>query len=82
VKLVVDPRVAAERIMTDPKREKERYPDLAATIAALAARKQSELARFRKYYGVDLNDLANYDLVIDTSARAPTEIERLIIAAL
>ncbi len=81
VKLVVDARIAAERIMNDPKREKEKYPDIDATIVALAARRNSEVLRFRKYYNVDLNDLANYDLVIDTSTRTPQEIEALIMAA-
>jgi cytidylate kinase len=82
VKLMVDARIAAERIMHDPKRERERYPDIETTIAQLAARRHSEVTRFKRYYGVDLNDLSNYDLVIDTSARAPQEIEALIIGAL
>ncbi len=82
VKLVVDARIAATRIMNDPKREKEKYPDLEATVTALAARRSSEVMRFKKYYDVDLEDLRNYDLVVDTSTKTPEEIEDLIMAAL
>ena len=70
--LKADPKVAAQRTWKDIcaqkrhtenqlKSEKEVYD-------AIVKRQQSEIERFKKYYGVDFLDSKNYDLVLDTTS--------------
>ncbi|HDS45188.1 MAG TPA: cytidylate kinase [Methanomicrobia archaeon] len=60
--------------------KRERIPYEAA-LAALKAREQSEHKRYEAYYGIDLNDLTIYDLVIDTSRWREYDIIALILQA-
>lgn len=45
------------------------------------ARERAELERFKAYYGINLNDLSIYDLVIDTSKFTLESVKRLIFSA-
>ena len=74
IKLEVNPVVAAERIIA-ANRDNEKYGDLDATIKGLKDRKTSERERFLKYYGVDIEDQDNYDLVIETTDVTPKAIQ-------
>jgi cytidylate kinase len=67
--------VRAQRVA---KREKISYE---AALAAMKAREQSEHKRYEAYYGIDLNDLAIYDLVIETSRWRENDIVTLILQA-
>lgn len=62
----VDLDVAAERVW-DNERKGERYDTFEDCKTALRKRRDSERARFKKTYNVDLIDPDNFDLVIDTS---------------
>jgi predicted cytidylate kinase len=42
-------------------------------------REKSEATRYKKYYGIDVNDTSIYDLIIDTGDKTPEEIIRLIL---
>lgn len=42
-------------------------------------REASEAARYRAYYGIDLFDLAVYDLVLDSTATAPDELVEAVL---
>jgi cytidylate kinase len=55
--------------------------DVAAALAANGRRETSEKTRYRTYYGIDLDDLSIYDLVIDSTSRSPEEIAESIVAA-
>jgi cytidylate kinase len=79
VYLKVDTYVAAERIMNDPKRNSEQYTDIEEAVTKIRARKASENARFLTKYGADCANLHNFDLVIDTTQRSPTEVNTLIL---
>ncbi|MES2155870.1 MAG: cytidylate kinase family protein [bacterium] len=46
------------------------------------AREQSEADRYRRYYGVDLKDMAYYDLVLDSTGLKPEELADRVQAAL
>ncbi len=74
VYLYLRPEIAAERILKDEKREKEKYPDYDTALKAIKSRRESELKRFQSLYGVELDDQANYDLVINTEAKSPKAI--------
>jgi predicted cytidylate kinase len=78
VYLLVDPHIAAQRIFND-KRASETYTNIEETRQKLLARRQSELERFRSYYGINYSELRNYDLVVETSDAAPSEIADIIM---
>ena len=80
VYLTVDPEIAAQRVFGDS-RTGEKYNNPNEAREQILARRQSELQRFREYYGIDYADLGNYDMVTDTSLSTPGEIARQIIAA-
>lgn len=55
--------------------------DAEAALAANEAREASESTRYRTYYGIDLADLAPYDLVLDSTSTPPADLIRTIVAA-
>ena len=67
--------VRAQRVA---KREKIAYE---TALAAMKARERSEHKRYEAYYGIDLNDLSIYDLVIDTARWRENDIVFLILQA-
>ena len=78
VYLSCDPETSAVRIMS-ANRDGEHAATLEETIADTKARRESEKKRYMTQYGVDIKDLMNYSLILDTSAATPEEIaDRLI----
>ena len=71
---------SARRIM-NAERSEERYDSLADAVAKITERRASERARFIKFYGVDIMDEDNYDLIVDTANKTPAEVADIIIAA-
>jgi CMP/dCMP kinase len=67
VHLIVDPAVAASRIYRHRVSRTESYGSPADAEAAAEDRFRSERKRFAARFGVDISQLRNYDLVIDTS---------------
>lgn len=75
IKLEVHPDIAAERVAQDTTRFSEGpYKTTADIAAALKARKASERERFLRYYGVDIDERNNYDLVINTTDTNPAAV--------
>jgi cytidylate kinase len=64
--LYILPAAAAGRIL-GASRSDESYRHMDEAIARLQERRESEIGRFQKYYGVDISNLRNYDLVIDST---------------
>jgi predicted cytidylate kinase len=52
-----------------------------AALVANRAREASERRRYRTYYGIDLDDLTVYDLVIDSTSTPPEAIAKSILEA-
>ena len=75
--VTVDPMVAAERVMKDP-RPGEPAEDVHELCAELVERSKVEQARFVYLYGVDYYDYNNFNLVVDSSHRAPAEVLAII----
>lgn len=71
IHLTVDNNVAAKRIFEDNIRKNEKYTSLEDAAEKLLARKNSEVYRYKTLYGVDVEDLSNYDCVVDTSDSNP-----------
>ena len=80
VYLSVDLDESARRILGD-ERQGESYDDLETARAEILKRRRSEVERFRKIYGIDLSDLGNYDLVVDTSHATPDEVADDVLRA-
>ena len=51
-------------------------------LKAMVEREDSECRRYRAFYGIQLEDLSIYDLVIDTETHSPKEIVEQIITCL
>lgn len=67
---------AVRRILA-ARRLDETY-DAAVAVEKIFARRQSEVERFKRYYDVDIENLTNYDLVIDTTFSTVDEIVKRI----
>ena len=76
--LAVATAIAAERILGDRGRTSESYDDVAVARERIVRRRRSEVERFGKTYGIDLSDLGNYDLVVDTSSSPPEDVAAVI----
>lgn len=79
VYLSVSPETAAARIMSDASRAAETYDSRASALASLRKRRDSEVRRYRKLYGVDITDPANYDIVVITDDADVADIADLIL---
>lgn len=63
----VDVNEAAKRIFRQKRGVEKENLSYAQTIKNIKKRRKSEKLRFKKYYGLDIADLSNYDIIIDTS---------------
>jgi CMP/dCMP kinase len=77
--LQVDVDIAAARISLDSTRKSEVYSNIEETKSKIISRQNSETERFLDLYGVDVSDIRNYDLVLDTSYSSPEAIIEKII---
>lgn len=81
VYLKVDMDEAARRAYNDEKRKDlESFSSGEEHKKALIERTKSENTRYLELYNVDRTDMNNYDLVIDTTNKTPTEVANTIIA--
>lgn len=81
VYLFVPTEVSAKRIMGDGTRGSvESYTDIADAIAKIEARMASESLRYKEFYGVDNQDLGNYDLIINTTSISPEEVVSIMMS--
>lgn len=78
VYVTVDMRVAAMRVSAAG-RESEVYLSYEEALNGLKSRRRSEVARYLSAYGVDISDLNNYSLVVDsTTASAETVADAIL----
>jgi CMP/dCMP kinase len=85
--LNVDFMVGAKRIYKDVMSNKNarnegRYKTVGDAAKAIQKRLDSDIGRYKKYYGKDIYDLSQYDLVIDTTKLTPEEVAGKIEAAM
>lgn len=80
VYLSTDPETSAIRIM-NANRAGEHSSTLEDTIADTKARRESEKKRYMTQYGVDIMDLSNYTLIVDTTAATPDEVASYILTS-
>lgn len=80
VHLIVDPRVAAQRMAGRAPTSVEGYDSVTEAQTKAEQRHASELRRFQSTYDVDIDRLRNYDVVIDTSVSGIDELADLVAA--
>lgn len=71
--------VAADRIFRDG-REGEKTASVEAMKQNNRQRKQEENGRYFALYGVNIYDMTNYDLVVDTTEQTPETVAKAVIA--
>jgi len=76
--VVVDPLVAAERVIQSPRGAVEVYTGIEDAKLKLIERSQVENERFKQIYGVDNFDYSNYNLVIDSTYASPEKLAGII----
>lgn len=81
VHLVVDPQVGADRMHGRSPTDVERYESVAEATARAEERHASEHRRFLDKYGVDIDRLRNYDLVVDTTEATIDEVATCVLDA-
>ncbi len=87
VYLTVEERAGAERIFSelqkdDKRNEGKHLTSVEAVIESNRERVTSDKKRYAKYYGIDAYDTANYDLIIDTTKKTPSEVAGEILKAM
>jgi len=80
VYLSCDPETSALRIL-GAARIGEGAENLEEAIRNTRERRESEKKRYMTQYGVDIKDLMNYDLIVDTTRATPEEIAERIISS-
>ena len=69
--LHVSPHVAAERVLAEKGRISESYSNVREAESYLKKRMELEQAHFMKNYHLDITNLRQFDLVIDTTCLTP-----------
>jgi cytidylate kinase len=80
VYLSTDIETSALRIM-NANRKGEHSATLEETIDCTRDRRESEKKRYSQQYGVDIKDLSNYSLIVDTTVATPTQVADCITGA-
>ena len=80
VYLSTDIETAALRIM-NAGRSCEHAQDLDEAVRCTKERRRSECKRYMEKYGVDITDLTNYSLVVDTTYTTPEEVAGVILSS-
>jgi cytidylate kinase len=74
----VDIREASRRIFRSKRGIEKENLSYSKTLSNTRRRIQSEALRYKKYYGIDVNDLSNYDIVIDTTGMSIGKMNRVV----
>lgn len=74
------PAIAGERVQKEGRGD-EPYADASAATGLLIQRFRMESSRFREKYGANLDNLRNFDIVVDSSVLTASEIAEFIAAS-
>ncbi len=81
VYISVNQTIAAKRIMNSDRGNIEKYTSLDVAINDLRRRSENEIIRYRDKYNILINDMKNYDLVIDSSNLSIAEVGDKILTS-
>ncbi len=74
IRLVCHPSTSGRRVFYDTDRSAEQYDTVEAATADIQIRRASEKLRFKTFYDVDVENLCNYDAVIQTDLHALPDV--------
>lgn len=80
VYLSCDIETSALRIMY-ANRKGEHNSTLEETIDCTRSRRESEKKRYMEQYGVNIKDLSNYSIIVDTTVASPDEVAECIVSS-
>ena len=80
VYLKCDPTEAAKRVAAAARKD-ESYNSEQEAADKLTLRREREKKRYYDFYGVDITDMDNYDLVVDTTDKTSEEVAEAIAQA-
>ena len=80
VYMTVNVETAAKRIIS-ANRQTEKYSSVEEAVKNILKRRQSEKIRYNELYGVDITNLSNYNLVVNTDGKTPNDIANEISIA-
>ena len=79
VRLTIDPKIAAIRVFNHRQSEEENYSTVQEAVEQLSERQKAEADRYQSIYGIDINDVNNYDYIVDTSNLSPLDVAERIM---
>ncbi|MGL4209794.1 MAG: cytidylate kinase family protein [Candidatus Adiutrix sp.] len=74
ISTVIDPRLAARRVIADNRGKEEVYLDEEDAVNKLSKRANIENIRFKEIYGIDNFEHNNFNLILDTTWLTPDEL--------
>ncbi|MBI4140141.1 cytidylate kinase family protein [Candidatus Woesearchaeota archaeon] len=82
--LKCDPKIAAMRIFHQSssgkgREEESKYVDEKEVFEKIEIRTKAEQERYKKIYGVDVQDMKHYNIVIDTTNISPEDVVEIIL---
>ena len=82
VKLFLDVNLheAAQRIFKKQRPDEKHQESVQGVYTMITQRIESDIARYKKWYNVDILDLKNYDVVIDTTQLTQEQTLKKILA--
>lgn len=81
VYVTVDKKEMAKRLVNSDRTGKEKYTSVEDALAALTDRMKTERTRYKNIYNFDLEDMSNYDLVVNTKKLTPEQAADIIYNA-
>lgn len=76
--MVIDPAVAAERVVNSSRGKVESYANKEEAFQKLRERTLSETDRFQQLYQVNNLDYRNYNLILDSTCASPEKVSQVI----
>ena len=70
---------AARRVFPRKQKGDDENITVEATAENIRRREKSEIERYKKYYGIDLQDESNYDLVVDTTEQKKEDVIKKVL---
>lgn len=82
VYLDIDIKVAAKRILKDPRKTEKKYANQEELEKEIKERMENDRKRYKEIYGIDAFDKKNFDIVVDTSSLTIEQVVREIMVKL
>lgn len=79
VYISVDQTIGAMRILNSDRGNVEKYDSLEEAVEEINKRSESEIVRYKNKYNISINNMDNYDLVIESTSMSISEVTSTII---